>query len=124
MSILYTSQIDISSYSREIKYLNIGRTHTYTQTDRQTHRVKTIPRNTFRGGEVIMSALRILSYYSLLALYECVEDFLCFCRNCMVTRLMRARITGVVLIYLQFLYLCQNISPQPIEPTCACMTVA
>ena len=33
MSILYKFQINISSNSREIKYQNIGRTH--TQTDRQ-----------------------------------------------------------------------------------------
>ena len=40
---LHTFQIDISSNSREIKYQNIGRTHT------QTDRVKTIPRNPLRG---------------------------------------------------------------------------
>ena len=51
ISILYKFQIDISSNSREIKYQNIGRTHRYTdtQTDRQTDRVKTIPRNPLRG---------------------------------------------------------------------------
>ena len=38
ISILYKLQIDISSNSWEIKYQNIGRTHTqtHTQTDRQT----------------------------------------------------------------------------------------
>ena len=53
ISILYKFQIDISSNSWEIKYQNIGRTHTqthtHTQTDRQTDRVKTIPRNPLRG---------------------------------------------------------------------------
>ena len=38
ISILYKFQIDISSNSREIKYQNIGRTHTNTHTDTQTHR--------------------------------------------------------------------------------------
>ena len=42
---MYTFRIDISSNSREIKYQNIGQTHT----DRQTDRVKTIPRNPLRG---------------------------------------------------------------------------
>ena len=36
ISILYIFQIDISSNSWEIKYQNIGRTHTQTHTDRQT----------------------------------------------------------------------------------------
>ena len=55
MNILHKFQIDISSNSREIKYQNIGRTHTHTDrqththTDRQTDRVKTIPRNPLRG---------------------------------------------------------------------------
>ena len=55
ISILYKFQNDISSNSWEIKYQNIGRTHTqththtHTQTDRQTDRVKTIPRNPLRG---------------------------------------------------------------------------
>ena len=55
ISILYEFQNDISSNSWEIKYQNIGRTHTQThththrQTDRQTDRVKTIPRNPLRG---------------------------------------------------------------------------
>ena len=51
ISNLYKFQIDISSNSRGIKYQNIGRTHihTDTQTDRQTDRVKTIPRNPLRG---------------------------------------------------------------------------
>ena len=51
ISILYEFQIAISSNSREIKYQNIGRTHTQTDThtDRQTDRVKTIPRNPLRG---------------------------------------------------------------------------
>ena len=51
ISILYKFQIDISSNSWEIKYQNIGRTHTqtHTETDRQTDRVKTIPRNPLRG---------------------------------------------------------------------------
>ena len=47
MSIMYTFQIDISSNSREIKYQNIGQTHTQTHT--QTDRVKTIARNPLRG---------------------------------------------------------------------------
>ena len=47
ISIMYKFQIDISSDSREIKYQNIGRTH--RQTDRQTYRFKTIPRNPLRG---------------------------------------------------------------------------
>ena len=34
ISILYKFQIDISSNSWEIKYQNIGRTHTHTHTDR------------------------------------------------------------------------------------------
>ena len=38
ISILYKFQIDISSNSREIKYQNIGRTHTRTHTNRQTDR--------------------------------------------------------------------------------------
>ena len=56
INILHKFQI---SNSREIKYQNIGRTHTHThththtqthtQTDRQTDRVKTIPRNPLRG---------------------------------------------------------------------------
>ena len=51
INILHKFQIDISSNSREIKYQNIGRTHTqtHTQTDRQTDRAKTIPRNPLRG---------------------------------------------------------------------------
>ena len=55
INILHRFQIDISSNSWEIKYQNIGRTHTqtdrqtHTQTDRQTDRVKTIPRNPLRG---------------------------------------------------------------------------
>ena len=55
ISILYKFQIDISSNSWEIKYQNIGRTHTQTHrhthrhTDRQTDWVKTIPRNPLRG---------------------------------------------------------------------------
>ena len=55
INILHKFQIDISSNSREIKYQNIGRTHTHTDrqththTDRQTDRVKTIPRNPLRG---------------------------------------------------------------------------
>ena len=59
INILPKFQIDISSNSWEIKYQNIGRTHTQTdrhthththrQTDRQTDRVKTIPRNPLRG---------------------------------------------------------------------------
>ena len=54
INILHKFQIDISSNSREIKYQNIGRTHTHThrqthtQTDRQTG-WKTIPRNPLRG---------------------------------------------------------------------------
>ena len=53
--ILYKFQIDLSSNSWEIKYQNIGRTHTHTHThtdrhtDRQADRVKTIPRNPLRG---------------------------------------------------------------------------
>ena len=63
INILHKFQIDISSNSREIKYQNIGRTlththththrhtdtQTHTHTDRQTDRVKTIPRNPLRG---------------------------------------------------------------------------
>ena len=44
---LYKFQIGISSNIREIKYQNIGRTHRHTH--RWTDRVKTIPRNPFRG---------------------------------------------------------------------------
>ena len=55
INILHKFQIDISSNSWEIKYQNIGRTHTqtdrhtHTHRDRQTDRVKTIPRNPLRG---------------------------------------------------------------------------
>ena len=51
-SIKYKFQINVSSNSREIKYQNIGRTHTHrqtTHTHRQTDRVKTIPRNPLQG---------------------------------------------------------------------------
>ena len=51
INILYKFQIDISSNSWEIKYQNIGWTHTQTHT--QTDRVKTIPRNP-SGGEVMI----------------------------------------------------------------------
>ena len=47
MSILYKFQINSSSNSREIKYW--PDTHTDTHTNRQTDRVKTIPRNPLRG---------------------------------------------------------------------------
>ena len=51
ISVLYIFRIDISSNSRELKYQNIGRTHTQTdrETDTQTDKVKTIPRNPLRG---------------------------------------------------------------------------
>ena len=37
ISVLYKFEIDISSNSREIKYQNIGRTHTQTHTPPHTH---------------------------------------------------------------------------------------
>ena len=53
ISILYKFQIDISSNSWEIKYQNIGRTHTHTDrhTDRQTGWKQYLA--TPSGGEVI-----------------------------------------------------------------------
>ena len=51
ISILYEFQIDISSNSREIKYQNIGQTHTHRQTDRQTGWKQYLA--TPSGGEVI-----------------------------------------------------------------------
>ena len=67
INILHKFQIDISSNSREIKYQNIGRTHTHTDrqththTDRQTDRVKTIPRNPLRGrGNYVLELLDIV----------------------------------------------------------------
>ena len=56
ISIMYTFQIDISSYSREITYQNIGRTtHTdrQTQTGRQTAWKQYL--TTRSGGEVIIN---------------------------------------------------------------------
>ena len=58
INILHKFQIDISSNSREIKYQNIGRTHTQTdththrQTDRQTGWKQYLA--TPSGGEVII----------------------------------------------------------------------
>ena len=53
IGILYKFQINIFSNSREIKYQNIGRTHTqtHTQTDRQTGWKQYLA--TPSGGEVI-----------------------------------------------------------------------
>ena len=57
---MYIFQIDISLNSREIKYQNIGRTHTHRQADRQTDRVKTIPRNPLRGRGKYIKCVRQL----------------------------------------------------------------
>ena len=69
IGILYKFQIDISSNSWEIKYQNIGRTHTHTDThtDRQTDRVKTIPRNPLRGrgNEWVLKVQNILNEFGL-----------------------------------------------------------
>ena len=74
-SVLYKFEIDISSNSREIKYQNIGRTH--TQTDTQTDRVKTIPRNPLwgRGNKPIEPLCVMWSCY----LVRLIEDFFYFC---------------------------------------------
>ena len=74
ISILYKFQIDISSNSREIKYQNIGRTHThtYTHTDRQTDRQTGWKQYlaTPSGGEVKIVNLFDFTYQNYTNIYN------------------------------------------------------
>ena len=76
ISILYKFQIDISSNSREIKYQNIGRTHRYThthrQTDRHTHRQTGWKQYlaTPSGGEVIIANIYNCACHSVITIFD------------------------------------------------------
>ena len=93
ISILYKFQIDISSNSREIKYKNIGRTH--RQTDRQTDRVKTIPRNPLRGEVIIKIKYKYWNQQDIFVCYVYVHVCVCEYPFCNISLFYYKRVNSI-----------------------------